>query len=461
MRIPHAISQQRFWPTGTALALRLIGLLSLISLSLGLSTHAFAQSTPVALTNFSYFDSYSKTMVPGTRMILENGKISAINDDTYPCAGCDTYDLGGGFVLPGLIDAHQHLDLGGFSRQSASARVAMFRRDLYWGITTAFNPSLPTDVMAMLRAAVAKNPENYPRFLTAGRHIGPKNGWGDLKTATIGGLKAAIDAQINANVSVIQISFEDKAWLTNSPLPMFSAGALETAIRHAHMRERRVFVYTNQVQYAKHAARAGADAIISGLIVGDVDAELISLMKTNRTGYVATLSAFHTIADAVNAAQRQKAYDPDMVNGKGIYLSMGSPIMAQNWRDWWPLSDSVPARLRTLNANTKRLIDSGVTVGVGTDAGTPGVIFGSSFADEVAYHTELGLRPAEAILLATQGSARLLSLDQVTGTINVGKAADLVVVRSDPLASVDALKTIAYVVRAGRLYDRRTFTDAP
>jgi imidazolonepropionase-like amidohydrolase len=98
---------------------------------------------------------------------------------------------------------------------------------------------------------------------------------------------------------------------------------------------------------------------------------------------------------------------------------------------------------------------------MGSNAGTPGVIFGASFTNEIAYHTELGLSPAAAISLATQGNAQLLALDQVTGTIDVGKSADLVIVRNDPMISISALKSIAYIVRAGRLYDRDTFLETP
>ena len=416
-----------------------------------------AQSEPLMITNFRYLDTYSKTMVSAASMIIEDGKIAAIDDPAYSCVGCQTIDLAGGYMVPGLIDLHQHLGNGGFARQSANERITLFHNNLYWGITTAFNPSLPKDLLSSLRAAIGKNPEHYPRLLTAGRTIGPQEGWGDFKTATVGGLKAAINAQLNSGAAVIKLSYDDKAWLSGEPLPVFSEGALATAIDYAHKRERRVFVHTTQVSMAKKAILAGADGIITGLISGKMDTDFVNLMKNRRIVYIATLSAFAAIADNAASAKRQLAFDPSRVNKSGLYQSLGSPIMKQNWLDWWPYSTAVPAKLATLADNTKKLINAGVTVGMGTDAGTPGVIFGASMLDEMQRHVDIGLSPLDAVVMATRTNARILYLNQITGTIEVGKAADLVLMSGDPSKSIDAFKTIKYTVRGGRLFDRRDF----
>ena len=416
-----------------------------------------AQSDPLVITNFRYLDIYSRTMVSAASMVIEGGKIAAIDDPDYSCVGCQTIDLSGGYIVPGLIDLHQHLGNGGFARQTTSDRLVLFHNNLYWGITTAFNPSLPTDVLSSLRSAIRKNPEHYPRFLTAGRSIGPKDGWGDFKTATVGGLKAAINAQINAGAAVIKLSYDDKVWLSGSPLPIFSENALAAAINYAHKRERRVFVHTTQVSMAKKAIRAGADGLTTGLISGKVDAELIGMMKSRRIVYMATLSAFAAIADNSASAKRQLAFDPKRMNKSDLYQSLGSPIMTQNWLDWWPYSNLVPGKLATLAANTKKLIDAGVTVGIGSDAGTPGVIFGASMLDEMQRHVEIGIRPVDAMVMATFTNARILFLTEITGTIEAGKTADLVLLSSDPSKSISAFKDIVYTVRGGRVFDRRDF----
>lgn len=435
----------------------LAAIVLLLTASLLPNAAARAQSEPLVLTNFRYLDVYSRTMVSASTMVIEDGNIVSIDDPDYSCIGCQSIDLSGGFIVPGLIDLHQHLGNGGFARQSTSNKLALFHNNLYWGITTAFNPSLPTDVLSSLRNAISMNPEHYPHFLTAGRTIGPKDGWGDLKTATVGGLKAAINAQINAGAALIKLSYDDKAWLSGAPLPVFSQEALAAAIDYAHKRERRVFVHTTQVSMAKKAVQAGADGIATGLISGNIDAELTSMMKNRRVVYMATLSAFAAIADNAASVKRQQAFDPKRVNKSDLYQSLGSPIMAQNWRDWWPYSNLVPGKLATLAANTKKLIDAGVTVGIGSDAGTPGVIFGSSMLDEIQRHVDIGIRPVDAVVMATNTNARILYMNEIVGTIEAGKTADLVIMSTDPSKSINAFKNITYTIRGGRLFDRRDF----
>lgn len=432
-------------------------LASALLILVGTSGTSAMDAGPVRIINFSYYDSYSKTMASGSSLVIEGGKIVALNDDSYSCVECREIDLAGGYMVPGLIDLHQHLGTGGFGELDINRRVALFHRNLYWGITSAFNPSVPDGVRHALQMAVRKSPGRFPRFLTAGRNIGPEGGWGDFKTATVGGLKAAINAQINGGASVIKLSFDDKTWLSGSALPLFSDRAMASAIDFAHKRERRVFVHTTQVDLAKRALRAGADGITTGLIIGRVDDELINMMKSRRATYMATLSAYAAIDDNPVAARRQQAFDPDLVNGAGLYTSLASPIMKQNWRDWYPMSHLVTRLQRTLFSNTKQLVDAGVNVGIGSDAGTPGVIFGAALLDEMQRHVDIGLRPTDVIYMATMGNARTLFISQSTGSIEVGKAADLVLLRNDPTQSINAFKTIEYTLRAGHIYSRQEF----
>lgn len=411
---------------------------------------AFAQSEPLALTNLHYFDSYSRTMVSTNRMVIENGTISSIGEDA--CAGCREINLDGGFVIPGLIDIHQHIGDGGFATESTARKIARFKRNLSFGITTAFNPSLPPSVLSQLSAQIEATPNEYPRFLTASRSIGPEGGWGDLQTSTVSGLKAAIERQIEAGAVTIKLSYDNQAWLTGTPLPLFSKSALKTAIEYAHLRERRVFIHATSVKQAKIALESGADGIISGLIDGNVDAELINLFKTNRAIYIATLAPFHAIADVQKSIKMQRQFDPSGVNSKALYDSLASPIMVQNMKDWWPLSGTVTRRLNQLHKNSVALVRGGVMVGMGTDSGSPAVVFGAALGYEMQLHAEMGIRPAEALFMVTLANARILNIDRTVGSIETGKEADLVVLRKDPTKNAEALSSVIYTIRAGRLH---------
>ena len=87
----------------------------------------------------------------------------------------------------------------------------------------------------------------------------------------------------------------------------------------------------------------------------------------------------------------------------------------------------------------RRAVRGGVRIAMGTDAGTPFNRHGAN-AQELGLMVECGLSPADTIVAATRNAAELLDLLDVTGTVEVGKAADLLVVDGDPLASIRILE---------------------
>jgi imidazolonepropionase-like amidohydrolase len=86
----------------------------------------------------------------------------------------------------------------------------------------------------------------------------------------------------------------------------------------------------------------------------------------------------------------------------------------------------------------RKAVRAGVRIAMGTDAGTPFNRHGAN-AQELALMVECGLPPADTIVAATRNAAELLDLLDVTGTVEPGKAADLLVVDGDPLADVGIL----------------------
>ena len=98
----------------------------------------------------------------------------------------------------------------------------------------------------------------------------------------------------------------------------------------------------------------------------------------------------------------------------------------------------------------KVLHDKGVPIVAGTDGALPGY----SLLREVELYVQAGLMPLQAIRAATSVSARaLFNLDADTGTIAVGKRADLVVLDADPLADISNIRRTRYVVTNGKMYE--------
>ncbi len=104
-------------------------------------------------------------------------------------------------------------------------------------------------------------------------------------------------------------------------------------------------------------------------------------------------------------------------------------------------------------AMVKILFDQGVPLLAGTDAGIGAVDPGTSLDDELALIVESGLTPDQALRAATSEAARYLRLDTEIGTIEVGKRADLVLLRADPLRDIAAIRDpVALIQRGRRIY---------
>ena len=100
-------------------------------------------------------------------------------------------------------------------------------------------------------------------------------------------------------------------------------------------------------------------------------------------------------------------------------------------------------------ANLKKLVDAGIPIATGTDAGNPLTLHGPAIYAEMEAMQASGMTPMQVIVSSTAIAARAMGLDKQIGTVEKGKDADLVVVSADPAKDVAAFRKLRYVVRAG------------
>ena len=162
----------------------------------------------------------------------------------------------------------------------------------------------------------------------------------------------------------------------------------------------------------------GVDAIEHGHMI---DAETIASMVSHRTWLVATLAI---VMDEALLA-------PDLE---------ANPVFAEV--EWLPRRAAAPAAYRAA-------IAAGVRWACGTDA------MHGRMVDEVAALVDIGLPAADVMVAATRSGAELCGLGRETGTLEVGKRADAIVVAGNLLADVSALRDVRLVMQAGRVVSRR------
>lgn len=407
------------------------------------------------LKNFHYLDNDTVDMVQRDTMLIEDGIITGFDMPEADCVGCDVIDLEGGYLIPGLMDVHQHLNAGGFAKETTNQKIALLRSNLYWGITTVYNPNIKLPLLQAVRAAVKKNPRNYPELFAAGQNIGIAGGWGDVSVSDFTEFKNAATRQLAAGADNIKVSMDDMSWLSETPMAQFPEKLLNQASVLMHSNGHRLFLHASQKKDVEAAIRSKVDAIIHGTVDAPLSQHSLNMLAGKQTGYISTLVLSETISDVATAVTGMRGFDPDYINSKTLYDNMSSELMATNWLDWWNKSNQLANKLPILRGNTVALVNAGGLVGIGTDAGTPSVILGASLPYEMHLHEQIGLHPLVIIKMASYNNASILQIERRTGSIETGKEADLVFMRTNPSSGIKALNTAEWTMQNGQITFRQ------
>ena len=409
------------------------------------STAAFAAPT--------YIHAGRVIAVPGqaprgaTTIVVDQGRIVSLQDGYIAAPeGATAIDLKDKTVLPGLIDSHVHLgsDRGGNERLIATMTesLPLNAYETYWngmktlraGFTTVRNLGDDKGKVLALKEAVKRGWVQGPRILDAGESISTTGGHMDGRVGLaedvhemvgtenlcdgVDACRKAVRRQIGRGADVIKFATTGGVNSgTGLATRMFDDEA-KALVETAHAYGRKVAVHAHGLDGIKLAVRAGADSIEHGTTI---DEEAAKMMAKAGTYYVPTLSTVNGYLERL--AANPNAYSP--------------AVRAQI--DW---------RIGITGKSLQIAYPLGVKIAYGTDAGPSK--HGRN-ADEFELLVKFGMPPAEAIKAATVNAATLLGVDKETGTLEPGKAADIIAVSGDPLADVKVLKAMKFVMARGEV----------
>lgn len=383
-------------------------------------------------------------------IIVRDGKVSEIRagHGNAP-AGARLVDLRDKFVLPGLIDSHVHLDsdAGGnaalveavTSSDAATAYRAAgnARKTLMAGFTTVRNLGDGTGATLALRDAIAAGDLPGPRIIDAGRSISTTSGHMDGTLSMSEDLHASIDQdnlcdgvescrqairkQIRRGVDVIKIA------TTGGVNSRIGAGLgrqifddeVKALVDTAHLYGKKVAVHAHGTDGVNAALAAGANSIEHGTTLDDAS---LKLFKQAGAYYVPTLSTVNGYLERL--AANPNAYPPDV-------------LAKVKWR------------IEVTGKSLEKAYPAGVKIAFGTDAG---VSKHGRNADEFELMVKHGMSPAAAIEAATVNASQLLGVDAEVGTLEPGKAADIIAVAGDPTRDVTVLKSVRFVMKNGVIH---------
>jgi imidazolonepropionase-like amidohydrolase len=256
-----------------------------------------------------------------------------------------------------------------------------------------------------------------------------------------------------------------KVWFIVTPARPFEelAAVVLAAGDEAHKVGLPLIVHATGLAEAKVSLRAGARLLVHGVEDLPVDDEFLSLAKANGTfycptllvsaGYVRMFQAAHartapTLDDpngCVDAATRAKLASTAELPLEGLNERARTPEGVAARAEW------LAQRAETAAANLRRVAAAGIPVVMGTDAGNPLTLHGPSVYAELEAMQGAGLSAAQVLVAATRYAARALGRGDRLGTLEAGKAADLLVLGANPGADAVSFRRLELVVRGGEV----------
>ncbi len=352
-------------------------------------------------------------------VVIRNGQIAAIEPEPFTApAGATVIDIGGRYLLPGLIDAHTHI-----------STLANARRALESGVTTVRSASTNNFQDVSLRDLVKQGALPGPDVVAAGVFVSPELGETMLADPRLGeyrdgvtseaALRAVVRVNLDHHVDVIKTRGTERAGLPNTDprKQSYTEQQLAWIVDEATKGGVPVMAHAHGDEGAYAAVKAGVRSIEHGTYLSD---STLTLMRQRGTFLVPT---YITVVDLTRPGGD---YDDPILTLRGAHM------------------------LPRLGETVQRAHRMGVKIVTGADT-QYGPESLSRISGEVMHLVELGLTPVEALRSATNVAADLLGLGGKTGAIQTGLEADLIVVERNPLQDARALADVLVVISNGRV----------
>ena len=372
------------------------------------------------------------TIITGTGKVIDKGWLEVekgtivglgLMADIKPNDSSTAINLNGMTIMPGMIDCHLHLVMDGspdptvplMGMDDSTATMVIMNNawnTLNAGFTTVRDLGCLNHIGLKVRDAINNGLIKGPRILCAGQMICMTGGHGwqiGIEADGPDEVRKAVRKQLKVGVDVVKL-MATGGICTKGVEPgqtQYSLEEMSAGVEEAHKAGIPTAAHAQGLNGVKIALHAGIDTIEHGM---NLDDEAINLMLKNNVPLIPTLSAgAHIISNGL------KAGIPPYIVEKSIHHR--------------------EERIKSC----KKAFKAGVSIALGTDAGTPFNMHGKN-AFELSELSSIGLTPHEIIICATKAAAKALEISDITGTIEIGKQADFLILKKNPLEDITVLQ---------------------
>ena len=375
-----------------------------------------AANDRLAVINAKLIDGESDRVQSDVTVLISEGKIESVKRNGKVPKGYETIDIAGATLMSGFIDAHTHI------RSLASAK-----RALESGVTTVRSASTPNYQDVNIRELVKSGALSGPDMVATGVFVTPNLGETVLADPRLAALMNGVNSEeelrmlvrINADrgVDFIKTRGTERAGLPNTDprKQTYTQAQLTAIVDEARKHNIPVMAHAHGDEGGYAAVAAGVRSIEHGTYLSE---KTLKLMKQKGTYLVPT---FTTVVDLTEPGGD---YDNPVLFIRGQHM------------------------LSALEKTVKRAYEMEIKIVTGADTGYgPNSV--TRVGMEIANFVKLGMKPMDAIRSATSVGAELLQISDRTGTVTVGKEADLIVVPDNPLEDIRSVQDVVLVISNG------------
>ena len=434
------------------------------------------------ITNVNLLDVDKMKLLPEQTVVIQKDSIVNIGPTKkikVP-AGAQVIDGTGKYLVPGFVDAHVHFFQSGglYARPDAIdlRKYQPYDKEIEWvhrnmedflkrytssGITTVVDVGSTINFLNQRDSFKTKSyaPSVYMTgpLLTTWEPAVYKNLKNDepfFEMKSVEDARKYVQQQLPSKPDFIKIWYivldQNTEAGARKSLPLVQA-----VIDESHKNNLRVAVHATERITAQLAVESGCDYLVHGIDDEIIKDDFVQLLKQKKVVLCPTLVVGSNYGEVFGQEYEVSYVDFTTANPSTLgsfydLRHLPDTVLTNRYKNFMKTRKLASAKTDSiLRVNTKKLVDGGVTIATGTDAGNIGTLHASSYWEELIAMQKAGMNMWQLLQSSTINGAKAVGKEKEFGSIQIGKTADLLLLNANPLDSLSNWRKIETIFNKG------------